>query len=54
MAGILSQAAWQKLIDEDIEWLLSQKRTLEREHIHELLKWLRENKPKSKHEADNA
>lgn len=41
----LNLPAYQNLIDEDLEWLLKQPRTLEREHIQACLKWLRENKP---------
>lgn len=29
----LSRAAYQRLVDEDVAWLLRQPRTLEREHI---------------------
>lgn len=38
MAGRLTRAAYQQLIDGNIEWLLKQPRTLERDHIHEILK----------------
>jgi hypothetical protein len=38
MAGRLTRSAYQKLVDENIEWLLKQPRTLERDHIHEILK----------------
>jgi hypothetical protein len=34
----LSRDAYQQLIDGDIAWLLEQKRTLERDHIIEVLK----------------
>jgi hypothetical protein len=40
----LNQSAWEQLVDEDIEWLLTQPRTLERDHIADLLHWARENK----------
>jgi hypothetical protein len=45
MATILNKQAWEKLIDEDIDWLNKQDRTLEREHIQDCLLWLRINKP---------
>ena len=38
MGMMMNRTAYQKLIDEDIEWLLKQPRTLEREHIHAILK----------------
>lgn len=41
----LNLQAWRKLIDENIEWLLKQPRTLERDHIQSCLVWLRKNKP---------
>ena len=44
MSLTLSKQAWEKLIDEDIEWLMKQPRTLERWHIHECLLWLKKNK----------
>jgi hypothetical protein len=34
----LNKTSYQKLIDEDIIWLLNQPRTLEREHIEAVLK----------------
>lgn len=44
MPMILNNEAYQKLINEDIEWLLEQPRTLERIHIEHCLRWLRENR----------
>ena len=38
MGMIVNREAYQKLIDEDIEWLLKQPRTLERDHIVSVLK----------------
>ena len=34
----VNREAYQKLIDEDIEWLLKQPRSLERDHIISVLK----------------
>ena len=34
----VNREAYQKLIDEDIEWLLNQPRSLERDHIVSVLK----------------
>lgn len=34
----LTRWAYQQLIDEDIEWLLKQPRTLERDHIEQVLR----------------
>ena len=34
----VNREAYQKLIDEDIEWLLKQPRSLEREHIVSVFK----------------
>ena len=36
--GMINKKAYQKLIDEDIEWLLKQPRSLERDHIVSVLK----------------
>lgn len=36
--GTLNRQAFQRLVDEDLEWLLKQPRTLEREHVAEILK----------------
>lgn len=41
MTSTLNTTAWQRLIDDDIEWLLKQPRTLERDHIEHLILWLR-------------
>lgn len=38
MSGRLNREAYARLVAEDIEWLLKQPRTLEREHIEEVLK----------------
>jgi hypothetical protein len=35
----LNKAAFQRLVDENLEWLRKQPRTLEREHIIEIVKW---------------
>lgn len=45
MAGILNRSAYQQLFDEDIEWVLKQPRTLERDHVVDCLRWLREHRP---------
>ena len=37
----LNRQAWQKMIDEDLEWLWEQQRTLERDHIEVCLKFHR-------------
>ncbi len=39
----INSTAYRKLIDENIEWLLSQPRTLERDHIEIVLRWHSEN-----------
>lgn len=44
MSGILNRPAYERLFNEDIEWLLRQPRTLEREHIRDCLRWMREHK----------
>lgn len=41
----LNQAAYVRLMDEDIEWLLRQPRSLERDHTEQCLKWLRDHRP---------
>ena len=38
MGMIVNREAYQKLIDEDIEWLLKRPRSLERDHIVSVLK----------------
>lgn len=35
----LNKPAYVKLIKEDLEWLLQQPRTLERDHIEDVLNW---------------
>ena len=42
----LNQKSWELMIDENIEWLLQQPRTLERDHIESVLRWTRKHKPK--------
>lgn len=37
MSGQLNRHAYRKLVQEDIDWLLAQPRTLERDHIHAVL-----------------
>ena len=37
--GQLNRSGYQKLIDENIEWLEQQPRTLERDHTIEVLRW---------------
>lgn len=44
MALILNLAAYQKLIDEDLAWLLTCPRTLERDSIEAALRWMREHR----------
>ena len=38
MGMMINREAYQKLIDEDIEWLMKQPRSLERDHIVSVLK----------------
>ena len=38
MGMVVNREAYQKLIDEDIEWVIKQPRTLERDHIVSVLK----------------
>lgn len=38
MGTTLNRQAFQRLVDEDLEWLVKQPRTLEREHVAEILK----------------
>lgn len=40
-----NRSAWAELLDGDIDWLLQQKRTLERDHIIEVLRELRRTGP---------
>lgn len=42
MPTTLNREAFEKLIDEDIEWLKQQTRTLERDHIETCLEWVKE------------
>lgn len=37
MSGIITKEAYQKLVDEDIAWLKQQPRTLERDHVIEIV-----------------
>ena len=39
MPTTLNKAAYKQLIDEDIEWLKKQPRSLERDHIEVILTW---------------
>ena len=43
-----NRSSWAELIDGDIDWLLNQKRTLERNHIIEVLRGLRRSGPVEK------
>ena len=45
MASELSRQAYRQLMNEDINWVLSQDRTLERDHVVQCLKWLRDHRP---------
>lgn len=38
MSSKLPRSGYQKLVDEDLEWLLKQTRTLEREHIADIVR----------------
>ncbi len=38
MAAMLNRNAYQKLIDEDVEWVQRQSRTMERDHVLHVLK----------------
>lgn len=35
----MNRWAYEKLIAEDLEWLMAQPRTLERDHIADVLRW---------------
>lgn len=53
MSFDVNQKAWEKMIDEDMKWLQDSATpdimgSLERKHILECLRWLRENKPTPK------
>lgn len=39
MSLTLNSEAYRKLIREDLDWLLKQPRTLERDHIQHILEW---------------
>lgn len=39
MSGPINAEAYRKLCEEDLAWLMTVPRTLEREHIAEILKW---------------
>lgn len=41
--SVINAPAYKRLVDENIEWLLSQPRTLERDHIELILRWHSEN-----------
>lgn len=44
MPTTLNRQAYLNLVNEDLEWLLQQPRTLERDHIEHILRWtIREN-----------
>lgn len=38
MGTTLNRPAFQKLVDEDLAWLLEQPRTLERDHVEQIVK----------------
>ena len=50
MGLTLCKSAYEKLVKEDIEWLLKQPRTLEREHIKQIL----DISPKREYDDQNA
>lgn len=50
--GEMNERAYQKLIDGNIDWLLKQPFSLEREHIEECLRWLRENRYRRPQQED--
>lgn len=45
MPCTLNKAAWEKLIDEDIDWLDKQPDTLECKHIRQILEWTKTHRP---------
>lgn len=49
MGGTLTRSAYEVLIKEDIEWLLKQPRSLERDHIITVLKASPKNEYEDKH-----
>lgn len=44
MPCTLHKKAYQQLFDEDLDWLLKQPRSLERDHIEQCLRWMRANR----------
>ena len=36
---LMNRSAYQQLIDEDLRWLLTHERSLERDHIELILRW---------------
>lgn len=45
MPCTLNKKAWEKLIDEDVEWLDWQPDTLECKHIRHILEWVKIHRP---------
>lgn len=45
MPCTLNKKAWERLIDEDIEWLDKQPDTLEAKHIRQILEWVKTHRP---------
>lgn len=41
--AVINSPAYKKLIDENLEWLLKMPRTLERDHIEQVLRWHSQN-----------
>ena len=39
MAMLMNRSAYQQLIDDDLRWLTTQERSLERDHIEMVLRW---------------
>ncbi len=37
--SVINSPAYKKLIDENLEWLMTMPRTLERDHIEQVLRW---------------
>lgn len=37
--SVINASAYRKLIEENIAWLMAMPRTLERDHIEQVLKW---------------
>lgn len=44
MSLTLNREAFDKLINEDFTWLMSHPRSLERDHIEQILQWVKDNK----------